>query len=367
MKRKSLVFLIYVVLGLCFNFQNNALRMLFILSWAFIPLLLVFNSNDTRIKKNKLYSYYNLFWITCTLFFSFILNANSFELELNGPTVEKLTPFLGFMTLPFFFIFGKFENHPTARLRIISIWLILLFFIIDAVYRYMKGPDLFMNYYNRHAAKTIGLLATTNVNGQSLSVLFSCILVTKIKHKLKLLIIIFILLLTAMARAAIVAVIISTGMYLLAKSRAVYKLMAISFALTIISFFALDPFNLSNDGSFLSKLEFINSTVALLSNAELAEIMFGFGLNYETITDTLGVKGWSPHLPILKGFLYFGVFGVLYFIISNFLIYRINNRVFYPLVTYLILSFAGAPLFWPGLFSISLITLSSQDENDYYR
>ena len=70
--------------------------------------LIVKKLNDTQIKKNKLYSYYKLFWITCTLFFSFILNANSFELELNGPTVEKLTPFLGFMTLPFFFIFGKF-------------------------------------------------------------------------------------------------------------------------------------------------------------------------------------------------------------------------------------------------------------------
>lgn len=321
-------------------------------------------SNYAQIEKRTLNSYYQLFLITCCLFLPFFYNSTSFELELSGASVEKLTPFIGFMTLPFFFILGKSINYPTVRLRNLSIWFVILFFLFEAGYRYIKGPELFLNYFDRHAAKTIGLLATTNVNGQSLSVLFSCVLVIDIKHKVKLLAVIFLLLITAMARSAIIAVILTTGLYLLANSRAVFRLIALGFALAIITFFILDPLNLSNDGSFLSKLEFITSTVSILNEAELTEIIFGFGLNYESITNTLGVKGWSPHLPILKGFLYYGIFGIVYFILSNLLIYRLNTRIFYPLLTYLILSFAGAPLFWPGLFSISLITLNPRNGDD---
>lgn len=367
MNKREIVYLILVVLGLCFNFQNSSIRIVLMLFWASLPFLIIIGSSSMKIEKRTLNYFYQLFFITCCLFFPFFYNSSSFELELSGASVEKLTPFIGFMTLPYFFIISNSANYPTIHSRNLSIWLVVLFFLFEATYRYLKGPELFMNYFDRHAAKTIGLLATTNVNGQSLSVLFSCVLVINIKHKVKLLIVIFLLLLSAMARAAIIAVILTTGLYLLANSKAIYRIIALSFSFVITTFFILDPLNLSSDGSLLSKLEFITSTIAILKDADLAEIVFGFGLNYESITNTLGVKGWSPHLPILKGFLYYGIFGITYFVLSNLLIYRLNTKIFFPLLTYLILSFAGAPLFWPGLFSISLITLIPKDDYTNHR
>lgn len=367
MNKTNIVYLILVVVGLCYNFQNSSIRLVLMLSWAVIPFFTILSSSSTKIEKRTLNYYYQLFFLTCCLFFSFFYNSSSFELELSGASVEKLTPFIGFMTLPYFFIISNSANYQTSHLRDLSIWLVILFFLFEASYRYIRGPELFMNYFNRHSAKTIGLLSTTNVNGQSLSVLFSCILVINIKHKVKLLTVIFLLLLSTMARAAIIAVILTTIIYLLVNSKAIYRIIALGFSLVITMFFILDPLNLLTDGSFLSKLEFITSTTTILNNADLAEVIFGFGLNYESITNTLGVKGWSPHLPILKGFLYYGIFGVIYFILSNLLIYRLNTKIFFPLSTYLILSFAGAPLFWPGLFSISLITLITKDDYNNLR
>lgn len=363
--KRELIYILIVIFGLCYNFQSTAIRLAIISLWMAMPLILLMYNQDNKIGKKALKHYGLLILTTLFLFIPILYNLGSFELELSGPTVEKLSPFIGIFTLPYFYLVSKSPRTINQKIIEYSVWTIIIFFFFEAIYRYIADPGLFLNYSNRHPAKTLGLLATTNVNGQSLSVLFSCLLVINMKHKHIILFTIFLLLISAMARSAIIAVIISTILYILSNTKNIFIRYSSITTISISLYLIIDSLNLLQDGSFLSKIEFINSTILLIENASINQLIFGFGQNYELITKTLGVQAglgaqaWSPHIPILKGLLYFGFIGIFYYVTHIYLIYKLNKKIYFPLITFLILSFSGAPLFWPGLFSMSLITLNS--------
>jgi hypothetical protein len=171
--------------------------------------------------------------------------------------------------------------------------------------------------------------------------------------------IILILLITSMARAAIVSLIIVWIIYLISRSNYLFKAIFIVSGVFLLSFVFYD-FGLINDGSFLSKIEFISATRLIIENSSLTQLFFGFGMSYESITSVLGVQGWSPHIPFLKAFLYYGFFGLVYYIGTIYLIYKFNNKILLPMTAYLILSLAGAPIFFPGLLS-NLIIISKNE------
>jgi hypothetical protein len=359
MYASRIILIILIVLGLVNNFRFQFLRIPSILIWALIPAFYIFISKNYRnINKSLLINYVvPYFLLTIILFFPILYNINGFELELSGSSVEKITAFLTpFSCVTFVMLSGvsvnKFKNFN--RSIDIGVWLIIGFFLFEALYRYSVAPELFLNYFKRHPAKTIGLLSTTNVNGQVLTLLFVSLLVIPFKKKFLALSIILILLITSMARSAIVSLLIVWLMFLIYKSNFIFKVILTTVAFFISGYLLFD-IGMATDGSLLSKIEFISATKTIIDNSDLIQLVFGYGMSYQSITNTLGVQGWSPHLPILKAFLYYGIFGVIYYIGTIFLLYRFNNKILLPMIAYLILSLAGAPLFFPGLLSILII------------
>lgn len=356
MYASRVILIILIVLGLVNNFRFQFLRIPSILIWALIPTFYIFISKNYRnINKSLLINYVvPYFLLTIILFFPILYNINDFELEFSGSSVEKITAFLTpFSCVTFVMLSGVSVNKFNKSIDI-GVWLIIGFFLFEALYRYSVAPELFLNYFKRHPAKTIGLLSTTNVNGQVLTLLFVSLLVIPFKKKFLALSIILILLITSMARSAIVSLLIVWFIYLISKSNFIFKVILTTIAF-FISVYLLFDIGLSTDGSLLSKIEFISATKTIIENSDLTQLVFGYGMSYQSITNTLGVQGWSPHLPVLKAFLYYGIFGVIYYLGTIYLLYRFNNKILLPMIAYLILSLAGAPLFFPGLLSILII------------
>lgn len=355
MKRffKLNIFEIGVILGLITNFRDTPLRIIAILVWILIPIVFYFRSK--KIHYNYYINFIIISFFTFLLFFPFIVNNSDISINLSGPAVELFTPFLA----PFGILYlnQKTENNFKSE-KIIKILILLL--VVEAIHRYVLAPDLFLNYFNRQAAKTIGWFSTTNVNGQILATLFFVIWQKKDLNKRKLYLLITILLLiTAMARAAFIAVLLTLLVSFFIRKK--LKFIPTIFAFIILLFFYFDPFDLAQDGSFLSKVEFLTTTLTILETSSIREIIFGYGLSYETIIATLGVSGWSPHIPFLKAYMYFGIFGLSFYLIHILqLLYLSNKNFIKPLLSYFILAFAGAPIFWPGLISISILSNPSK-------
>lgn len=352
----------YIFLGFCNNFQGTAGRVIAIILWVIIPFVLLFKLEKFYLRKREYLSFLFYSISISILFISILMNIDTFKFELDGPTVEKLTPFLGFFTFPFFFLVSNQNHQKTKKYIYNALILTLIFYSLEMFYRLWIAPDLFMNYFNRQAAKTIGLMSTTNVNGQSLAVIFSLILFVKIPRKKTLLLITTLLLISSMARSAIVAALMSLIIYSFFRLK---KGIKITVTGLILSLFIIDPLDFMNDGSLLSKIEFVKSTITIIENSSLKQILFGYGMSYEEIISTLGVQNWSPHLPFLKAYLYFGILGLANYFISIIVLLFLNRTFIFPLITYFIFSLAGAPIFWPGLYSMFLILFLNEKLDDH--
>lgn len=342
------LFQLGIVLGLLANFRLTSLRIIAILFWIIIPILLLLNKQ--RID-NKIYpQFIFLTFFTILLTFPFLFNSNSLSLNLTGPAVELFTPFLA----PFGILYlGQIKTNFDSH-RVIKIIVLLL--VLEAAYRFIVAPELFLNYFNRQQAKTIGWFSTTNVNGQILAILFFVVWQDKnFKYRKLFAITVILLLVTAMARASVVSILLTFLMIYSFNNR--FNLWFLILGSIIIAFFVIDPLNFAQDGSFLSKIEFITTTIEIVKSSSFKEIMFGYGLSFDSITSTLGVNGWSPHIPFLKAYMYFGIIGLLFYTFHlGQLIYLGSRNFVVPLLAYLILGMAGAPIFWPGLISLNLLT-----------
>jgi len=362
MKLNEWGLLLALVSGTIYNVDNSIVRMFLILSWAFVPILFLFKYNSQTIGRNGIRELNYSLIILFLLFLSFLANIDTLSFEFSGPNVEKLTPFLYFFHVTTLFYFLQLNsnkiNGKFVTYFMISILVILLF---DMIVRYIQAPQYFLNYNTRHEAKTIGFFATTNVNGQIIA--FFIVMSWGIKFKFKKIIqfLLIGILITTMARSAIVAIIAVYGLqYILYSKGFIARTISIILIIGIVLLFVIDPMNFQNDGSLLSKIQFFNATYSLILTGSIGDIIFGYGASYEVIITALNVKGWSPHVSILKAFLYYGLFGVFIFIFILIHFVKKNNKMLLPVITFSIFSLAGAPIFWPTL-SVGLILLMVYD------
>ncbi|WP_162902164.1 hypothetical protein [Facilibium subflavum] len=218
--------------------------------------------------------------------------------------------------------------------------------------RYYYGPEYFLNYHTRHQAKTLGFFATTNVTGQFISFLFIVSLEIGFRYKKTLQILLLLLLITTMARSAMIALTVVFIMkFLLQKAVTqkdiLFKIAALFLCFCVIFFFLADPLHLRSDGSLQSKIDFFKSALHIFDHSTVTNHIFGYGNSYQTITKVLDVNGWSPHVSILKAYLYYGLIGVGIYIFILLQFYFVDKKMKYPILTYIIFSLAGAPIFWP--------------------
>lgn len=354
--------LLALVSGSIYNVDNPIIRMFFMLSWAFIPIVFLFKFNKQIIGWNGIKELNYSLIILFLLFISFMANIDTLSFEISGPNVEKLTPFLYFFHVTTLFYFLQLNNKKING-KFISYFMIsiVIVLLLDMIVRYIQAPHYFLNYNTRHQAKTIGFFSTTNVNGQIIA--FFVVMSWSIKFQYKKLIQFLLIgvLITTMARSAIVALIaVYVFKYLLYTRGFISRSISLLLAIGVILLIIFDPMNFQNDGSLLSKLEFFSATYNLILTGSIGDIIFGYGASYDAITTALDVRGWSPHVSILKAFLYYGLLGVFIFVFILIHFIKQNKKMFLPVMVFLIFSLAGAPIFWPTL-SVGLILLMLYD------
>lgn len=362
-KLNNIIFLFVIFIAFVNNFNLDILRVSVLMLWIVLAPLVMVSRQNLTFRASTGIQFLLALLIVSLIGVSLAYNVGTFKFEISGANVEKLTPLLLISSFLWLLYFDSIviENKVVEK----SLRLVLWFFILEAIARFFLAPDLFMNYFARHEAKTLGWLATTNVNGQILVMLAVLLVQLRIRLWRIWLLVVFILLATAMARSAIASLFVVLILYQLFNSGLVWKLFFGVLLVFLVSYVALlNPGNILNDGSLLSKIEFIESTNSLISRASVVNIIFGFGASYEVITEILGVQGWSPHLPALKALLYYGVFGVSYFVSYQVLLFVRMQTLFWPILAYSIFGLAGAPLFFPGLIGCLLVLeMQSKSKN----
>ena len=341
-----------------YNSQITYLRLFFVLYFFFVPIIYIW-FHRSAIKAPYQFRVILFFSIIFSLYilFSFFRNFDTFTLTLSGPMVELLTPLL-ILSAPFIFIFLTHQSSDVLNKSIfIFIYLLLFVLILDVILRYFINPDCFMNYSCRKEAKIIGLFSTTNVIGTFLLyIIFSL----KRKHfsfpKKLFLIILF----TAMSRAAIVTFFLISVLKTIV--RVSFFLKFNIFVILVLSAFIVyqyNPLGLINDGSLLSKFDFISSALSTLETSEIQNILFGFGASFESVTKVVGVDGYSPHSPFLKAYFYFGLTGLFFYFLLNLYFLIIDMRFFFfVILSSFINGIAGAPIYNPTIWVAFAIFLS---------
>lgn len=352
----GIIFSVFTITSFFYNFQNSILRLLAIIMWAASAFFYLYNNHGGKIPRVIV----NLSFFYIIVFFILLLSSpSSLNLSISGAAVESLTVFL--FPIYFFIIFGKklsFDKYIDK-----TIFLLILLFLLDAIYRYYLNPGCFMNYACRYEAKTIGFFSTTNVTGGCIVILILSIMDRELKFKRFCISILFILLLTTMARAAMLALIISLIFKILINSKtSVFIRSFIILIGTTGLFYLISYLNLFSDGSYISKLDFVLNTVLIAQEANLNQLIFGFGSSYESIVTQLGVNGWSPHAPYLKAFLYYGIIGLLLFAFPLLAMLLTNKKMITIIFAYMIFSLAGTSMVYPPL--AAAYALSSKNKNE---
>lgn len=342
-----------------YNSQFVNIRIILVAYFTLIPILILIlikaksiHASIYGVALNSIaWLVYIIFWV--------ILNIEQLEIDLAGPAVEMLTPILSF-TLPLTLIIFRSISPETGVLAIKYFFRIVIVFLVSEMFvRYFFEPECFLNYSCRFEAKTVGFFSTTNVLGTSLAIILIALMISgKFNHIFKVLLIILI---TTMARAAIIGflLIFILNRFLIIKSKVLKYYFLLFSLITIFTYIIFDPLNLFDDGSGLSKIQFFHSSYIILNSSNIFNILFGFGANYHKIISILDVNGWSPHAPVLKSFLYFGLVGVFLFIHNLYSIARIGGGMVWIVLTVTILGLAGAPIFIPTLTVGAVILIFS--------
>tara|TARA_B100000989_G_C19504372_1_gene455803 strand:- start:560 stop:1687 length:1128 start_codon:yes stop_codon:yes gene_type:complete len=355
MKLSHLFVFFFLVSCFFYNLQASELRLLLLIFWAASGFYLSLYPDARLSKTFVLISLTYIFYYL----FSLLLKPSSLNFSIEGSKVEAYTVFL----FPVFFgILSNYLKIEVNKVLTLAVWSIIFLLILDVTFRYMAEPNCFMNYQCRYYAKTVGLISTTNVTGACVVVLILSLLDKNFKFKKIALSILTFVLITTIARAAILAFLAVLGVRFFLKSKNFFlKVIITAFPLSIL-IFSITYFNLLYDGSFLTKIDFFINTQAIMLNADMFNLLFGFGSSFESIIDILGFQVWSPHIPFLKTFLYYGLIGLFLSLIPLFYMLFLERKFFYPFLAYFIISLAGAPIVFPALIG-SFLILSSNSSN----
>lgn len=353
---------VFLLCSAAYNAQVTVVRLVMILLLVLLPAILFLSRSRYKVQKHIVhYMFVSALWVGYFIFW-FIYNLLDFDFNFSGPNVEMMTPFLYLSTL---YALPMLANYDLARLRwsvkrFLQLYVGLL--VLDVFARLALEPSCFMNYSCRFAAKTVGYFSTTNALATSLVVVILAGIIAYVLN-LRTKGILGFVLLSSMARASIVAAIIAyAGYRVLSASKLVRLFLFISFGFFFLVIAVVDPLNFRGDGSLLSKVDFFLAAYSLFTTGSVESMVLGFGANFESVTETLGVNGWSPHVPMLKAFLYFGVIGFVLHLYSLYAAAKLHRFMIIPVFSFFVLGLAGAPLFFPTFLVAYAILRLAQPE-----
>ena len=344
---KNYILMLCLILLLVFNVQHTGVRIVLVLAIIFLPIYLLWNRS---LPQNFISGLVLTASVICFLLICVLVNSNTFTLSFSGAQGEIFAAFVS-VSFVFYFALMVLTSWDFTNIdKLFKYVLIMFTFILlaDAVVRYILEPNCFMNYFCRKEAKTVGFFSTTNVTGVNVAtVLVTMIALKRVASHKIIFLLLHIILITTMARAAIISYAITVFLYLVINSHKFIRFPVFLFFIYIIVFVALkNPYDILNDGSLKSKFDFLFQTLEIAETATLTQLLFGFGASFNSVADILGVNGWSPHLPFLKAFFYFGIVGFFLYVFSMLICLALGGKRFiWPLLVNQVAALAGGPMY----------------------
>ncbi len=278
--------------------------------------------------------------------FDFIVNAGVTTTAFEGISIAFLL-----FVLPFFHSELKLINKNRWPIvsDVLNVTYIIL--LLDLVVRiYVHGLGQFFSLGDYTIAKEYGLFSTSNISGGLAFVLFCYSLNINGLYSSRLLMII-ILLLGSLSRVSIFAAVLVMAHHIYSKNasrfarilvRTLVALFAMALLMPVYNYFI-------SDGSFNSKIDLITVGVANFYRlTDLEILLFGFPLDSLLIAEFLDVEGWSPHVSFLKALLYYGIFGLVIWVIAHYYIWQ-KSQLRSVVAGGFVMGLAGLPILWPPL------------------
>jgi len=353
-----------LVLLLTFNVQSGPLRLILVASMIIMPLVILY---DRPLNRGFIVRLISSILIVTFFFLSVLLNVDTFSLSLSGPQGEIFAAIVGISFVFYLALVQDLRGRGLDYRYLLKSFLILYTAILlaDIAVRYIEAPSCFLNYFCRKEAKTVGFFNTTNVTGVNVATILMTVIVTRQVAASKLIfVLLHFVLLSTMARAAIVSYVVVVLIYLTFSAHLLIRLFVCIVLLVAVFYIAIvNPYNILNDGSLLSKFDFLSRSLEIARGASLYQLLFGFGASFDSVARILNVSGWSPHIPFLKAFFYFGLPGfAIYFFSIAVTLYVGGTRFIWPLLVNQIAAMAGGPMYSPTLTCalVILVLLRSQ-------
>jgi len=196
----------------------------------------------------------------------------------------------------------------------------------------------------------VGFFTTTNALSTSLIVVLTALIYSKgyvgkiKKYALS------VTLISSMARAAIIAQAFTYMLISFFRSSYIFKLLIVfSLLFFVVVLIYINPLGILNDGSALSKIAFFSSAIRVGSQADHINLFFGFGASFSEIVKVVGVNGWSPHVPLLKAFFYYGLSGLVLYVMFILSILKLYKGMAFIVIVFFVCGLAGAPIYFPTL------------------
>ncbi len=365
MKFTQIILLLSLIGGTVYNIKIPMIRLLLISFWMLLPFIFLLVSFKSKYLYKKIFikELFISIFLILLLTFSIVINIDTFKIGFSGPQVEMWTAFLYIFSSYLFLYYSKLDKFKINKNFVFYFFVIVILFLFaDMIIRYIQNPGCFLNYSCRHDSKVLGLFMNSNITGQITAFLIVITWYIDLKYKKIFQILLLWFLFAALARSAWIALILTyvISFVILRKGLIKYLLFSLGF-LIILLFFIIDPLNLQNDGSGLSKLHFFIRTYEIIQESNWLHIFFGFGASFEAISNLLNMNGWSPHVAILKAFLYYGIIGLIIYFYILYRLVKFDKRMKLPILVYVIFSLAGGPIYWPTL-SVGLVILLIDDE-----
>lgn len=346
---KSLMLFGIVLSGLIYN-MSGYYRFVWISIWLIVPFLYILIQEKGLNQNRVVTAIALLFFVVAVVLTSFLYSADSFSISLSGASAEMLTPLL--LIPGAFLLCANLEldrcRAETFIFRVL--WVVALVLLLDFILRYLQHPVCSLNYSCRSAAKRGGVFINSNIVGQVSGGLLLVLGLVQVRARIFLGAIFVFLLIVSFSRAAWVAYIVALFFLMLFNLSSVYRYIFILCSITLgLLLIYLDPLNFAADGSGQSKLSFFMYAIESWENANVGNILFGFGASYDRIVTMMDINGWSPHASLVKSYLYYGVMGVIFYIFILVWHLSFDKRLF-PVVLYvLVIGLSGAPIYWPSL------------------
>lgn len=223
--------------------------------------------------------------------------------------------------------------------------------ILDFVLRFKHCSFQWETY---SLCKLNGIYPTSNVTGlvSGFIALVNYIYFRNIKG----FILFFMLTALTFSRSALIMLLLIFTLYFIVKRK--YLWMPVATILIFISITDLPEIflnKITNDGSFQSKIQLTLNTI----NSPLmagSTFIFGGALSSTFGIDVVSLNNWSPHLSILKAYIYYGIIGLsiwiaIHLLILHFLTWK-GKMIFIYLLA---ISFFGSPIFNPLYFFLILV------------